>query len=288
MTTRRGLALEQIVRQRQVALARSTSLTVAGIIRSADTGDMRTSLQRAITSAAAAVEVGQRRAQGLTAAFVRTKVTAEIGRTIDAAGISPRIAGTTTDGRSLVDALGAVGPTVFVAMSTGRSASAALDYGAAGAARLASTEVMDAARREVDAQAGAAPDLFPGWVWVVGSEGGCAGCLGSADGDTHPWDELMESHPWCTCIRSPEVAGAPQEVARPTGADIYAGLSPQQQAETFHSAGDAKAALVAAGLVTIGQFVQRSESHDWRGIVSERPLDDFDDELAQLEDDEDA
>lgn len=289
MPTRASLALEQLVRQRQAGLARSTSRAVAGTVVSAQGAtDLRPAIQRAIISGAALIEAGQTRSQTLTAGFVRQKVQLEARRSLPAAGISARIAGSTTDGRRIVDALGAVGPAVMIALRQGRDLGSALSYGAAGAARLAATEVLDAGRREAAAQAEQAPDTLIGWVWVVSTEGGCAACLGSADGDVHEWDEDMESHPWCTCMRSPEIAGAPREVDRPTGADIYGSLTAQQQVDTFHSAGEQKAALVGAGLVSLGAMVGRSESHDWRGIVSERPLDDFDDELAELEDDEDA
>lgn len=286
MTTRATLALEQLVRQRQVETARATSTTVARMITSLPPDGLTPALKRAIVTAAAITEAGQRRSQTLAAAFVRQKVTLEIGRTLPARGISSSIAGTTVDGRPLTAPLSAVGPTVFGALRSGKALSVALQFGAAQAARTVTTEIMDAGRREVAEQAGAGGDLMPGWVWVVSTDGGCAACLGSADNEVHSWDEDMESHPWCTCMRSPEVAGAPSTIERPTGADLFAAMTPAEKVDTFHSSGDAKAALVTSGAVALAQFVGRSESQDWRGIVSERPLDDFEDELAALDDEE--
>jgi hypothetical protein len=274
--SRRTLALEQVVRQQQADLARAVSRQVAAIVRSTPPDDLRAGLATSIGTAAAVIERAQKRAQLLSAALVRQKVTLEVGRTLPARGIDPDVAGTTIDGRPVEKALGGVGPTVFLALASGRAYSQAVQFGAARAAAVAATETADAGRREVAAWAAASPKALSGWVWVVSTDGGCAACLGLADNELHPWDELMESHPWCTCLRSPEVAGAPDTITRPTGADIYAGMTPTQQAGTFHTAGIEKAALLAGGSIVLADMVRRDESTDWRATLTERPLSDLD------------
>lgn len=270
------LALEQLYLRDQRALQLRIAQAVERQWAGVDPGALDVSLRRFAAAGAALIALGQRTAQVASAAYVRTVVQLEVEDSLPALGTAPGVAGRTVDGRPVADALGVVAPVVFLALRGGRSVSQALRYGQAAAARTAVTQVGDAGRQEVAWQGRQSGGRLSGWAWVVDRAGGCAACLASANNDTHDWDERMESHPWCSCTRAPVVDGAADDAPRPTGEEIYAAMDPQQQADTFHSAGDAKAALVADGTVDLSDLVQRNEYHAWRDTLTERPLSDVD------------
>lgn len=275
---RRTLALEQLFRRDQQAWAARVSATVQDLYGGVDPDDLRTTIERFTGSASVAIRAGQIRSATMAQGFLRALYSLERHEPFElaAAPLRERIPGYTIDGRPLREGLSAVGPAIFVALSQGRSMDQALGLGLAGAARFAATEVLDAGRREIADQGEASGGKLAGWCWVCASAGGCAACLAMANNEVHEWGEPMEAHPWCTCIRSPVPAGIDDVVQRPTGQDIYDSMTRGEQAETFHSAGEQKAELVAAGGVSLDDLVQRSTAEEWRATVYERPLSDVD------------
>lgn len=271
MPTRRSLALEAAYQRSMAQLGQQTAQLVAQLWRGVDTESLGPSIRRMVPQVARTVELGKGRSRVLTAGFVERLAELE-GQQLRAA--APAIArdGASSDGRPLPQVMSGVAPVVLVALRNGRSLDAALRFGGFVLARVATTEVLDAGRDEAGHQAERSGGVLEGWTWGISTQGGCGACLALADNATHGWDEEQESHPFCGCVRVPVVAGAPQEVERPTGAELYAAMSREEQVATFRTAGEEKADAIASGQLELGDLVQRSTSEEWHAILSEAPL----------------
>lgn len=230
-----------------VALVRQQFLAI-------DPDALEASFRSFIATAAGTIELGQRDAQQLAAGFVSQYVEAEADRAFRPVPTSASISGATPDGASLRSGLsGAVG-IVWLRLSQGAAITAALAMGELFVARLAAKAVADAADLEIEHQAERAPrQLVRGWTWqTVGDT--CVACLARLDGSVRPWSAVAGRHPHCDCLRVPIITGAPDTVPRPTGAELFARMTPAAQAAVFKADGDAKAAAVRAGRATLADF----------------------------------
>ena len=271
--SRRTLALEEQQRLRIRAIATRTAELVASRYQDLEPAGLRPQLERATFQAAAIIQDGQRQAQLYTAGFYAETMGAETATGIPTRPIADGIAGTTVDGRRLEQPLGAVAPAIFAGLATGRPFADALRFGTFGAARIAGSEVSDAAWRELFAQM-QADDLAAGWTWVSSGDS-CGACLAQNDGETRPATQRMGRHPGCDCTASPVARGAPGIVPRATGAQLFARMSPEQQAATFRGAGDVKAAAIRDGRITLDQVARLEYHAEWRATVSEASLHDL-------------
>jgi hypothetical protein len=200
---------------------------------------------------------------------MRTLVRLETGRAWEPAPGDDRIPGTTIDGRRLEQALASVPPAVLVTIQQGRALPLAMARGLHVAARMAATETADAARRQVDHQLLAHPDLFGGWQWVA--RGTCAACLAMMNNATRGPGPL-DGHPGCTCIKSPQLAGVQDKAHRQTGREKYDALTPEQQEAVFATRGAAKAQALREGRISLNDLVQLQGAKSWRGVLTESAL----------------
>lgn len=268
--SRRTLQLEEAHRLRVREIAESTTRLVAARYADLQPANLRPQLERATAQAAAIITDGQRQAQLTAAGFYAETMTEELERGIPTRPIADGIAGTTVDGRRMAEPLAAVAPAIFMGLSTGRGFDAALGFGAFAAGRIAGTEAADAAWRELFAQM-QVDDLARGWTWVMGGES-CAACLAQANGETRPATQRMARHPGCDCVAAPVPDGAPNLAPRSTGAQLFARMTPEQQAATFRSAGEVKATAIREGQLTLDQVATLQYHQAWRATVSEASL----------------
>ena len=268
--SRRTLELEERHRLRVREIAERTRALVASRYEDLQPANLRPQLERATVQAAAIITDGQRQAQLTAAGFYAETLTVELERGIQTRPIADGIAGTTVDGRRLTQPLAAVAPAIFMGLRSGRPFDQALSFGAFAAGRVAGTEAADAAWRELFAQM-QADDLAAGWTWVMGGES-CAACLAQANGETRPATQRMGRHPGCDCVAAPVPAGAPNLVPRSTGAQLFARMTPEQQAATFRAAGDVKAAAIREGRLSLDQVATLQYHQAWRATISEASL----------------
>ena len=162
-----------------------------------DDADIIASVGRVSLRLARAIAGEQRVAQGMTRAFLRSLSLADIGRAVDP--LPPaNVAGTTRDGKSLLDGMAAIGPMVVGQIGQGVNIDQARDYGRFLFDRFATSEVIGAADRE-QAHQETRPEIV-GWEGIV-SPTACDNCQGN-DG-VHDLDEEMHRHGNCTCTRVP-------------------------------------------------------------------------------------
>lgn len=271
--TRRTLELEQRHRLRVQAIAERTRDLVVARYEDLAPANLRPQLERATLQAAAIITDGQRQSQLTTAGFYAETMTEELARGIPTRPIADGIAGATVDGRPMRSPLGAVTPAIFMGLAAGRGFGQALQYGTFAAGRIAQSETSDASWRELFAQM-QADDLARGWTWVSGGES-CPACLAQSDGETRPATQRMGRHPGCDCVAAPVPAGSPAIVSRTTGAQLFARMTPEQQAAAFRGAGEIKAAAIRDGRITLDQVARLEYHAAWRATVSEASLSDL-------------
>lgn len=274
-----GYRAALLIRARQAVIAATSRLATV------DPENLGASFLAILPSLVALITLGQRDAQILATAYLRTVSELELGEPLDLQPINPAIAGSTFDGRAVEAGLRAFIPATFLALKRGLVINSALNIARYGVSRFVHTEVTDAAMRETAAQGAANPEVSSGWTWVTGGAKPCGACLANQNGRVHPWSRPMGRHAGCSCIESPVFPDVPDTAPRPTGMDIFTSMTAAQQVGTFRTAGEAKAALVNSGRITLDDLVDVQESHQWRDQIVEKPLDALgisDEELASI------
>lgn len=249
-----SLQLEQQYGTQVGELWRRIVALIAREWRTIDPDRLEASFRAFIAVAAGTIELGQRDAQQLAAAFVGQYVEAEAERAYRPAPVAADIGGTTRDGTVLRSALANAVGVVWLRLLQGATIDVALATGESFVGRLAASAVSDAADREVEHQAERSPrQVVKGWTWqTVGRT--CVACLSRQDGIVRPWRAKGRRHPHCDCIRAPIVAGAPERVARETGDDIFRRMTPAEQAAIFKADGEARAAAIRDGRARLADF----------------------------------
>lgn len=227
------------------------------------------------------VAVFQQQVADLTFDYVRDLSRLELGKVAVADQLEAN-AGQTFDGRPLTAALSATPAKVLLALKQGKPLAEALRFGRFAVARLTQTEIMDAARIELQHQLENG-DRVKGWRWR--SRGTCGACLALDNGSTRKPGDPLEGHPYCQCIQ--EVAYSVKERAqRETGHARFAQLDDQAKVAAV---GKTAAALLGAGLVKLDDVVATQSSREWRGMVTLATAEDLtrkagisDDELRKL------
>ena len=127
-------------------------------------------------------------------------------------------------------------------------------------AAFARTSMLDSYRSSSLAQYQENSDILDGWIWTCALDSdSCAACL-SLDGELFPLSEdFFGAHVNCRCSPRPSLKGVDTSV-RQSGADFFAGLSPEQQDATLGIAGGQ---AYRDGTVTLKDFVQVQKSEQW-------------------------
>jgi hypothetical protein len=206
-------------------------------------GDLEVQLERWTNEAEATVRLGQREAARLARAYV--------GTYLRAAGVEPPTPATPPTGSDLDDPEPFAGNT-RAALATAPAAllwrlgrrdgrPAALASGVSRATRVTRTSVMEAARTVQQQRMEAEPRVV-GWVRVTSSRP-CGACLGATTRTVSR--KPLQIHDSCRCTSEPVLRGIPEQMQRPTGQELFDGLSPAEQDALFAGTGGAeKAALV--------------------------------------------
>ena len=175
------------------------------------------------------------------------------------------------DGRSLQDQLRSPLIAVRQALQEGAAFLEALHVGHE-RVRVAVGTNVDAAGRSAISDALVREDVFVGWQRALaGTCGACAGAAVGRQGVGLPF----KVHPGCRCVQEPLVRGAPNRFPRPTGQQLFDGLTARQQDEML---GPKAATAVRDGIIALQDLVKEpsgraAEEADWihQGPVTDDP-----------------
>lgn len=276
-----SLQAEQRYRLALIARSQITVAQVRAAFARVDAENLGDSFIALLPQVIAAIRTGQEDAQLLAHNFLQALSLLETGQRHPLALRNPNIPGTTSDGRDIRTGIVAFIPAVFIGIRRGLPVQQAINLGRFGAVRFAHTEVGDAAWRETQHQAQFDSDM-EGWTWVTGGSKPCGACLAQQNGRVRPWSQSMGRHAGCTCVQSPVYASAPERVKRPTGMDIFNDMTPTQQAATFKSAGEVKAALLREGRISMDDLVKVETHPEWRDSITEAALVDLGIDATEL------
>jgi hypothetical protein len=230
-------------------------------------------LDRAFERWLARVEPATRTAQQMSArtsiAYLTAFLSSELGHRVSVPRVDGlKYIGLSSDGRRLPDALLTALIGTKAAIGDGRNAPEALQIGLDRALRGVGLASWSAARRTL--KDGMASDQrIIGWRRVA-RPGACGACLGSMTGRVQPTEHPIEIHPECQCIEEPVVGDVPDRIHRPTGPQLFEGLSSDEQDQRF---GAEKAALIRSGEVALADLVATSPMQTEPDFITERPLD---------------
>lgn len=273
----RSAAITDAYRARLVALRRRIVVAV-GAAWSLDPEHLdetfRTWLGRADRLITDAQAVGARLSDAYVAAFVGS----ELDQAVTPAGLDlARYAGVTMDGRPIREVLAPAIFTVKRELGRGAGFDQAANAGRARAIRNTTSELRASSDAALDDAIAAEPRIR-GWRRVTSGRP-CGACLAAATGAVQQTDEVMLVHPSCSCTKEPVVGGVRERVKRPTGSDLFDGMSKAQQDELFAGrGGEAKAELIRSGAVSLNDLatVQRQALDGRPPILTETTLADLD------------
>jgi hypothetical protein len=232
-----------------------------------DPGDLDRSHAAWVQKVAITTTELQRAGARLSHAYLTAYLRSETRRPLAAVPVDLSAhVGEARSGRPLAEALVPTLFTVKQAIGDGKDTSAALTEGLNRAVRTVGEESIAPARESL-AEGIRQEGGIVGWRRVTG--GGCGACLAAATGAVQADDEVLEVHPFCQCSKEPVVKDAPDHVTRPTGGEIFKGLSAQEQDQLL---GPDKAELIRSGAVPLQALIQRDPMVEVADGITEAPL----------------
>ena len=217
------------------------------------------------------VAQAQRQQVRLAGAYLTTFVLTETGTRRPVRLDSEPYVNVSRDGRGLQDQLRAPLIAVRQALQDGASFLEALHVGHE-RVRVAVGTNVDAAGRNAISDALVSEDVFVGWQRALA--GTCGACAGAAVGKQGV-GLAFKVHPGCRCVQEPLVRGAPDRFPRPTGQQLFDGLSAREQDDML---GAKAATAVRDGIIALQDLVKEphgraAEEAGWiqQGPVTDDP-----------------
>lgn len=188
---------ERLARSYRTALERIRAQIIARVVAEydIDPDDIDGSIRRFAARVAPLVAGGQATVQSLARGFVRTSGLLTTGAVLELAE-TERLAGTTREGKPLLEGMAAWGPMVLGQIGEGRSVDEALEYGRYLAERFVDAELTGVVDRETAAQA--ADARIVAWEGTV-SPTSCDPC--AENRGRHELAEPFYRHPACHCTQ---------------------------------------------------------------------------------------
>lgn len=226
------MALEQVAEAHYRRSALTTQRVVAAVLalwRAAGPSGFRDELTRA----AAIVALGQL-TQAVESANYLTELAAEQGLGPADAAVNPRsLSGTTADGRSLTDALGAATSRAWDLLDAGADIRTAALSGQSTLTRIVSNEVTQAGNNAT--QIGTTGHTeFAGYTRMLQAPA-CGRCVILA-GKWFKWNDGFKRHPGCDCVHVPASEAAGVDDIRTNPRRYFDSLSKADQDKYFGAA----------------------------------------------------
>ena len=263
---RRSLEITDAYRARLVQL-RDQATQLAAARWELAPEDLDASHSRWLELAATALRATQQAGVRLTAAYAAAFLASELRQPSAPPAIdATRYAGMSRDGRLLEDALAPSLYTVKAAIADGQSFEEASALGRSRALRAVASDAI-AAPRAALADVVREDGRIVGWRRVT--SGGCGACLAAATGAIHADDEALAVHDNCRCSMEPVVKGVPDRATRPTGRELFDGMSSEDQDRLL---GAEKAELVRSGEAPLEALIDSSPMATVPDQLTEAPL----------------
>jgi hypothetical protein len=273
--TARSLALTDAYRARILTLRTRVIAAARSSWAAVTLDDFEATYGAWARSAAGTLTTAQLAAAGQADLYVSAYLAAELDDAVAPRGVDGADrAGMAENGLALTDALATGAITVRHALAHAVAAPEALERGRRRAERLLASETV-AAGRHVVHELIATDDRITGWRRAT-SGNACGACLAAATGAIRRDDRALEAHDGCRCAAEPVVRGVRERVRRPTGQDVFDGMSTAEQDALFAGRGGAaKAELIRSGAVELADL--RSDiAHQHRPDgIAETPLRDL-------------
>jgi hypothetical protein len=197
--------------ERQVTLARRTSMELARLWRQIDRGNIAASWGAHLPQALAVLGTSQATAAASAGLYVDDALEAQGIATSAAGRVMPgAFAGIASDGRPLASLLLEPGITALSQIKQGASPAQALNSGRFLLDLISRTQVADAGRVAVGTAIAARPQVHGYVRMVVGKT--CSRCLILA-GRRYKWNAGFQRHPRCDCRHVPVAEDVPGDVS---------------------------------------------------------------------------
>lgn len=250
----RSLQITDRYRDTRAVLTRHTVTVIDRRWQQVTLDDLERSHTLWLATAVATIMQAQHAGLRLTAAYVAAYLASETGRVSPPAPIDDTgLIGVAEDGQPVETQLAKTLIGVKAALKGGKPPEQALAEEGGRASRLAASASMFTPRETLARQIRTHPEIV-GWQRVT--RGGCGACLAAA-AHTHGKDEPLKVHPFCECTQEPVVRDVRNVVTRPTGPEIFAGWSREQQDQALGS--------VAADAVRTGRV-------SWPDLIATSPM----------------
>lgn len=269
----RSIAITDAYRAQALAIRRRA---VAGVSTSWATllrlDELDLSFARWLVAAVALTSRAQAATVALSDAYLAAFVSEELGRAVDPVGLDvAAFAGRSTTGRPLAELFDPTLASVKRALAGGRPPEQASAIGRARATSSASFETDEAGRAALD-EAMSSSKRVRGWRRVTAGRA-CGACLASSTGKVQKPAERLLVHPHCHCTKEPVVEGAPDEIRRPSGPELFHRMSKAEQNALFAGrGGEAKAELVRSGEIELHDLITRNDQRSRQTVITETPL----------------
>lgn len=261
--TDRSIRVTDAYRRRLLALQRRAALLSRWDVTVRDVDGTG---QAWVARATVALEAIQAAGVTLTSGYLTAYIASETARVAQPVAVRSETVGQAQDGQPLAKSLAAALITVKAALKDDREPATALRMGENRASRLIQSAALSAPRSALHASIDDDPRLG-GWRRVT--FGGCGACLAAADGKIQAPGARLKVHDHCRCVAEPVVTGTRELAWRPTGRQIFDGMTPAQQNRLL---GDEKAGLIRTGQVPFERLIQPQPMAIAPDGITERPL----------------
>jgi hypothetical protein len=227
--TERSLLLTNTYRDRVAQLSDRVGQLAAHRWQTVTLDDLDRTHAAWLAYTVAAILQAQRTGTRLAAAYLAAFIASETDTPIQPLPVTDTGVGLAEDGQPAQVPLGKTLIGVLAALKDGKPPEVALAEQSHRATRLAAGATI-AAPRAALAEHIATHDEIVGWRRVT--HGGCGACLASA---ARPYEkgEPLHVHPHCHCTQEPVIRGVEERVKRPTGPEVFAAMSREQQDQSL-------------------------------------------------------
>jgi hypothetical protein len=258
--SRRSLAITDAYRERLLATRQRLERLTAQRWPT-----IRDDFQVWVDSMAPATAQAQREAVRATQGYLAAFLTSELGRRQRPPQIAAdNYTGRARDGRPLSESLASPLIGVKAALKDGEDPSRALADGLVKAQRMVGVD-FDNAHRTALLEAIDTDERFDGWQRAL--RGTCGACAAVAVGVGRGLS--FEVHPGCQCVSEPVVAGVSNAFPRPTGLEIFAAKSEDEQNEML---GPEAASRVRSGEMALADLAGHSHLETQDDFLTQAPI----------------
>jgi hypothetical protein len=233
------------------------------------TDDVDEGFRQWLEVVAATITAAQLAGLTRTGGYLERFLTLELGRPEPIPAVDLERATVARDGRTLEEALRPAVYTVKAALAARHPNPLAV--GARRAHRTVAVEAMSGPRDALDQLINEHPRIV-GWRRAT-TGNPCGACLAAATGAIQESRTVLRVHSHCRCVKEPVVGRVRERFRRPTGAELWTQLTPDQQDALFEGTGGKdKADLIRSGEARLEDLITPQPMVTVPDEITETPL----------------